>query len=254
MHDAFTYSSPRRSPARGFTLIEIMVVVTIIVILVAILVPSMYHARISALKAATSSELHSLRTGLQQYYADFNVYPPSTPGYGLAAHRGAAMLAEGLTGYLPFTTDGAGPPNDSVYGFRVSAMKGTGRVYGPYVTPSNDTYHSTSALDQAFIDPWGNEIVYYNSTRSIPGIPLDSATTIFGTTPNTSLFIYTDSSATQPSDPTFLSMISPSGTNAVAGPVLGSTNYLLISEGPPEPKAAAPALFDSNNIIMSNDK
>jgi general secretion pathway protein G len=67
----------RRPALRGFTLIELMIVITIIGILITIAQPS-YNRAITAAKEATLKEnLFILRDAIDQYYADNAKYPPS---------------------------------------------------------------------------------------------------------------------------------------------------------------------------------
>ncbi len=65
---------PRR---RGFTLIELLVVMTILGILVAIAVPQVVRAPIRAKEAALREDLFTLRSMIDQYYADKGHYPES---------------------------------------------------------------------------------------------------------------------------------------------------------------------------------
>src|ERR1700730_13516423 len=62
-------------PERGFTLIELMIVVAIIAILAGILIPNFVNARAQAQTAACESNLRSIATALELYYADNQVYP-----------------------------------------------------------------------------------------------------------------------------------------------------------------------------------
>lgn len=57
---------------RGFTLVELLVVVSVMAILLSILVPALGRARDSARTTACGSNLHQLALGLTQYLADAN--------------------------------------------------------------------------------------------------------------------------------------------------------------------------------------
>lgn len=61
----------------GFTLIELMIVMTILGILVTLAQPSFKTATIKAREAVLKENLFILRDVVDQYYVDHNVYPPS---------------------------------------------------------------------------------------------------------------------------------------------------------------------------------
>jgi general secretion pathway protein G len=72
-----TIKSSFNSDSRGFTLIELMIVVSIIGILAAIAVPNYQWSVIKAKEAVLRESLYNFRTTLDQFYADQGKYPDS---------------------------------------------------------------------------------------------------------------------------------------------------------------------------------
>jgi general secretion pathway protein G len=66
-----------RRRQRGFTLLELIVVVSMISILVAMAMPQFKVAIIQAREAVLKEDLYRLREALDQHQADKGVYPPS---------------------------------------------------------------------------------------------------------------------------------------------------------------------------------
>ncbi len=66
-----------RSAHEGYSLVELMIVVAIIGILVALAVPSFQQSAVKAREAVLKQNLHTIRTVLDQYYADKGSYPSS---------------------------------------------------------------------------------------------------------------------------------------------------------------------------------
>ena len=65
-------------PRKGFTLIEMLIVVAVIAILAALLLPTIGAIRQSAKKKATRMLVEGIVAGMQRYYTDFDEYPPSS--------------------------------------------------------------------------------------------------------------------------------------------------------------------------------
>jgi general secretion pathway protein G len=61
----------------GFTLIELMIVITIIGILLSVAAPSYRSATVTANEAVLKKDLFTLRDVIDQYYADHGKYPSS---------------------------------------------------------------------------------------------------------------------------------------------------------------------------------
>ena len=67
----------RQSSERGFTLVELMVVVAIIALLAVIIIPNYVHARAQASVSQSEANMQQIATALELYYGDNQTYPPS---------------------------------------------------------------------------------------------------------------------------------------------------------------------------------
>lgn len=65
----------RRNGKKGFTLIELMIVISIIAILIAIALPIFLRVKNLVQKNATKGELRSIQSALELYYTDKELYP-----------------------------------------------------------------------------------------------------------------------------------------------------------------------------------
>lgn len=60
---------------KGFTLIELMIVIAIIGILAAIAIPQFSSYRAKGYNSGALSDARNLRTDFEAYYAEWNAYP-----------------------------------------------------------------------------------------------------------------------------------------------------------------------------------
>ena len=65
----------KRKSNKGFTLIELMIVIAIIGILAAIAIPQFSKYRARAYNSASLSDLRNLKTDLEGYFAEWQHYP-----------------------------------------------------------------------------------------------------------------------------------------------------------------------------------
>jgi len=94
---------------KGFTLIELMVVIAIILILALIAIPAYRNMQDRARKSRVQSDLRTLANALQMFYTDWNQHPVDDAGARLIEGGATAALSpagEELMGQGEINADG----------------------------------------------------------------------------------------------------------------------------------------------------
>jgi general secretion pathway protein G len=102
--------------SKGFTLIEMLIVIVVIAILALIVIPRLLGAGRKAKEATLRGDLHQIRNSIQQFEADCGDYPGSLaelmdpgPSLGSTGGTGIALDVAGWQGPYLRTPDGAMP-------------------------------------------------------------------------------------------------------------------------------------------------
>ena len=162
---------PATSAARrGFTLVEILVVIGILALLAAVLLPAINMARRSAYRTAEASALQSIATALDQYQSDHGDYPRfdqsntgTAPSAGTAVlnentERGARLLARALFGPAPKTSVNDNPASVSDADLLAAFQDG-------HESTDTDTFGFKPSRQEVF-DAGSNSYAWY-----LPGKP-----------------------------------------------------------------------------------
>lgn len=131
-----------RKPAAGFTLIELMAVITIIVILAGLVVAGMGYVNDRQAREKAKIQIGLLEKALEEYKMDNGQYPmfqdPAGTGTGRTTELFRLLYLEGM-------------------------QKKT-KIYLPELNPKNNkmgwTSGSTETSSSTIVDPWGNEYRY----------------------------------------------------------------------------------------------
>lgn len=85
----------KRQLQAGFTLVELLVVMSIIGVLAGVLLTNFVGVRERAADARTKNDLRQLKTALRLYYNDFQHYPAASGGTMLGCIDGASSCSSG---------------------------------------------------------------------------------------------------------------------------------------------------------------
>jgi len=90
MYRMLLSSRKRRASQRGFSLIELLIVIAIILIILSIALPQMSKSRMHAQEMAAIAEIGTIQKAQVQYYSQFGQYATALTQLGPPASSGAA--------------------------------------------------------------------------------------------------------------------------------------------------------------------
>ncbi len=159
-----------RKRSKGFTLIELMIVVAIIAILAAIAIPQYRKFQLKAKTAEAKNNLGAIRSCEEAWAAEHDEY--ITAGYypgNASASRQTWNTAD--TGANPFNSLGFKPAGDVYYDYGIASGDQTGSLSG--ASPSTGTVTATDGSVDITIIARGdldgdNAYSYYGQTDENP--------------------------------------------------------------------------------------
>ena len=86
-------SLDKKRPQRGFTLVELLIVVIILAILAAIIVPQFTAATDDAAQSAYDSNIANIRSAIDLYRQQHGEYPSAAQSTGTGCPAGSANVA-----------------------------------------------------------------------------------------------------------------------------------------------------------------
>lgn len=191
-----------KNTKKGFTIIELLTVMSIIIILIGVLVPALNKTRRFAKTVTQKGQFHELSKGLELYRNDHQENYPDSGATGIinnsatpVGYCGAMRLCEALVGqdgmgFNPLSTfraDGTDPngSGNNLYPFDLCTSIDTSFYTGPSVTPEGAALATNLQSRIKYVDTenvkavrlrnlfptiwnqWGNAVNYYPPSQQV---------------------------------------------------------------------------------------
>ena len=145
-----------KNKQRGFSLIELLIVVAIILIIAAIAIPNLLRARISANEASAVASLRTMNTACITYNSTYGQYPASLTNLGPVAS--GATPTSNSADLLDSILGASGTPQKSGYKFTYALGSGN----QTYSVNANPVVQNQTGIRGFFTDQSG--VIRMNST------------------------------------------------------------------------------------------
>jgi type IV pilus assembly protein PilA len=123
-----------RNKQKGFSLIELLIVVAIILIIAAIAIPNLLRARIAANEASAASSLRTIDTACITYNSTYGTYPASLSALGPSNGATPTSTTADLLDQVLAPTGGGNTATKSGYNFTYA---GTTYTYTVSAAPAS---------------------------------------------------------------------------------------------------------------------
>ncbi len=153
-----------RNKQKGFSLIELLIVVAIILIIAAIAIPNLIRSKMAANEASAVASLRTYNTSIVAYSTTYNTDPTTSfaqLGPASAPSSAAADLVDGLLGIAT--------PTKSGYGFVYTA--GTADVNGivsSYTITANPTVPQSTSTGQRKFYTDQSGVIWNTTDGTVP--------------------------------------------------------------------------------------